>query len=134
MKKVLLLFLLFASVTSCKKDNNTDAGIVGKWKVVKDEIVIVRDGQQIDTETEYYQDTDYIEIFSDNTMKFFIDGDTDSGKWRLEDNGKRFVMIETGSNDEYPYEIKVLNKSTLVLYEEYMIYQNTYKVTSTFNR
>lgn len=85
MKKVLFLMLLAATIfTSCKKDGKDENGIVGKWNIIKDDIEEIYNGTQQDAGAQYYDEGDYMEVFADNTLKTFIDGDQkmEGGAWK----------------------------------------------------
>lgn len=143
MKRASVFILVLCLFAACKKEEGVfdDSSVVGKWKFVRVEIVRVQYVNVFEPVTGYFDEEDYLEVFPDSTAILFVGGNSQSSTWRLGNLGKRLILTDADTEQEYRYDIKTLTKSSLVLYSERnnvstpdFELMHTEKATTTFSR
>lgn len=118
MKKLILLFVAIvslSSITSCSKDDDSDASLIGKWEYSKEGFSA--NGQEVLTDYEHTQgcSKDYIQITASTVTDhtFYNDGDCteDTSTVNYSRNGNT-LTVGTGS-DSSVVQIVTLTGSTL---------------------
>ena len=141
MKNFKFLSLLFLTVvvgfSSCKKDDESKAevmaSIVGKWGITKTVDVPYVGTAKGPAETVItFTAEDYIDFKSDGTATYSEVGDTDPATYTINAETKKLTVKFTGTTQTVVYDIKTLNATDLVLYDEEILVQGgiTYKFTT----
>ena len=121
MRKTITCFILCTSfcMLSCKKDNEANPSIIGKWilKAVKYENYYK--GQLKETINSKNEDSSlFIEFRADGFgISNFFTGETAEGAYKLSDDGKYVINLEDGV-EVGRTEIKKLTSTELQLYAE----------------
>ena len=117
MKNSLIIFiLLFFIISSC---TNPEDEIIGEWK-----LNLVRTNQKISNKKNYskaieqLKNSTSITFKKDKTFKAVIWGDTLSGIWNMEQNGKILSIFDKISNKKTNTSIKKINNKEIVLVEK----------------
>src|SRR5690606_36876592 len=127
-----LLFALLAitfiiGTTSCSKEKRTQNKISGKWDIEKSAYKITEGNTVIDEDTIMHNPGDYIEFNKDGSYEAVIDGDSESGTYKI--IGDDQIQID----NEDIATIEKLSNSELTLYNQYTeqdwLYENRIYLT-----
>ena len=111
-----ILILIIFIISSC---TNPEDEIIGKWK-----LSLVRTNQKISNPKNYskaieqVKNKTFITFKKNKTFKAIIWGDTLSGIWNLEQNGKILSIFDEISNKKINTSIKKINNNEIVLVEK----------------
>ncbi len=131
MKKLLyfagLMTLVLGVFTSCEKDDENDASIIGSWEAVEGVAEVVYNGEKL-TETYEYDANEFVLVFKkDGTVEEYEDGEYDGTDSYTLKGSKLTIIYDEDEVEEYT--IKTLTSKELVLL---MVEEGSgYKVEST---
>ena len=103
---LLILFVSALLFSSCKKDKDESASVVGRWGLSYAEATINNGTPQSENYTSSHDDYYTLELKSDGKfIEKYNDGDEDNGSYRIE--GNKIYFTYEGETEDDPNEFTV---------------------------